>query len=132
MILRRAAAIALLAILGCITDDAAHGHHSYPATYDFDKTIEIRGELVVFMYRNPHSLLQVMVRGRDGKDVRWACEWAGTRALNKSGVGSGTLSPGDEVIISGFPGRNENVPRMLVRSIHRSADGWKWSGDSSE
>lgn len=132
MILQRAAAVALLVILGSITNDAVHAHHSYAATYDHDKTVEIKGELVVFMYRNPHSVLQVMVMGPDGKGVRWACEWAGTRSLNKSGVSSGTLRPGDEVVISGFPGRSEDVPRLLVRSIHRLADNWKWSGDSTE
>jgi hypothetical protein len=108
-----------------------HAHHSYAATYDQDKPVEISGVLVMFMYRNPHSVLQLKVlNGTD--EVRWACEWAGTRALSKKGVGVGTLKPGDQLVVSGIASKNSAVPRLLVTSIYRPKDGWRWSGDSME
>jgi hypothetical protein len=123
----------LLLSAGALTLGAtAMAHHSYAATYFLDKKIEIKGEVVVFMYRNPHSVLQVMAPGADGKNVRWACEWAGTRALDKGGISNVTLKPGDKVIITGLLGRNAQVPRLFVTAIQRPADGWKWAGDSSQ
>lgn len=108
----------------------ARGHHSYAATYLQDRTVSIQGELMVFMYRNPHSILQVLVKAEDGTTHRWACEWAGTLKLGTYGVNSLTLKPGDKVIITGLPGRNQEDHRLLVRTIRRPADGWTWSGES--
>jgi hypothetical protein len=38
----------------------AYSHHSFTATYDESKTVEIKGELVQFMFRNPHAFVHVM------------------------------------------------------------------------
>jgi hypothetical protein len=122
--------IALL-MAGTLTyGGAAVAHHSYAATYFLDKTVDIQGEIATFMYRNPHSILQVLAPGADGKTYRWACEWAGTLSLDHSGVNRLTPRPGDKVIITGVPGRNLEDHRLLVKTIQRPADGWKWAGDS--
>jgi hypothetical protein len=127
----RALAIGLLWATVWTIDGTALAHHSYAATYRADQTIRIDGVVAMFMYRNPHSTLQVLVSDPDGKSYRWACEWAGTRALDSDGVSNITLKPGDKVIITGLPGRNPEDHRLLVKSIVRPADGWKWSGDST-
>ena len=122
----------LLSAAALAFNGTAMGHHSYAATYDLDKKVEVKGELVVFMYRNPHSILQIMAPGADGKIVRWACEWAGTRSLGLEGINNATLKPGDKLVITGIAGRSSEVPRLLVMSVQRPADGWKWSGDSTK
>jgi hypothetical protein len=127
---RVAATTLLILLLGVSRQVVAH--HSYAATYLADQRVEITGELVVFMYRNPHSVLQLMVVGSDGEASRWACEWAGTRALDNGGITSMTLKPGDKLVVKGFPGRNADVKRLLVTEIRRPSDGWSWSGDSSQ
>ena len=60
---------------------AAYAHHSFAATYFTDRTITLKGEVVQFMYRNPHTLLQIVVPDESGQSVRWAVEWAATLAL---------------------------------------------------
>lgn len=102
-------------------------HHSFPATYYIDKSVTIRGKVVQFMFRNPHSMIVVMAPDSTGKDVRWAVEWAAAGAL--AGTASrDTLKPGDEVIITGAPGRQESDRRIRLNSIERPSDGWKWGG----
>jgi hypothetical protein len=129
---RARALVVALFWIGAGINSTAFGHHSYAATYLFEQTIRIEGEVMMFMYRNPHSTLQVLAPGPDGKSYRWACEWAGTRALDRNGVSNVTLKPGDKVIITGAPGRNAENHRLLVKTIERPADGWKWSGDSTQ
>jgi len=34
-------------------------HHSFAATYFEDQTVTIKGKLVQFLYRNPHSFVHV-------------------------------------------------------------------------
>ena len=111
-----------------ISGAAAYAHHSFASTYHEDETISIEGQLVQFMYRNPHAFVHVMVENEEGESERWAIEWGGVAQLNRQGVARYTLKPGDHVIVTGAPGRNADEHRMLMRGIERPSDGWTWGG----
>lgn len=104
-------------------------HHSFPSTYFVDQSITVKGKVTQFMFRNPHSAVQLLAPGADGKMVRWTAEWAAAAALERDGKASrDILHPGDEVIITGAPGRNPEDHKVRLYTIERPADGWKWSG----
>lgn len=105
-----------------------YAHHSFAATYFEDKTQKIEGELVQFLYRNPHSFVHVMAPDEQGQMQRWAVEWGGGGQLARQGVRRETLKPGDRVVITGNPGRNPDDHRLRMRTIERPSDGWKWGG----
>jgi hypothetical protein len=48
------------------------------------RTVTIEGELVQFLFRNPHSFVHVMVKEKDGQMVRYAIEWGGAGQLGSS------------------------------------------------
>ncbi len=110
----------------------AYAHHSFAATYFEDKKVTIEGELVQFLYRNPHSFVHVEVKDPDGTMVRWAVEWGAGGQLGRQGVTRETLKPGDHVIVVGNPGRNPEDHRLRMVNITRpAANGepeWKWGG----
>ncbi|HET7132443.1 MAG TPA: DUF6152 family protein, partial [Gammaproteobacteria bacterium] len=54
-----------------------YAHHSFTATYDENKMVTIEGELVQFMFRNPHAWVHVMAPDADGNMQRWGVEWGG-------------------------------------------------------
>jgi hypothetical protein len=120
-------ALFLLVAGALLTAASAYAHHSFAATYIVDKEIKIEGDLVSFMFRNPHSFVHVQAPDDQGQMQRWAIEWAAAGQLN--GVKHDTLKPGDHVIITGNPGRTAEDHRIRMRSIFRPKDGWKWSGD---
>jgi hypothetical protein len=107
----------------------ASAHHSFAATYFEDKTDRIEGELVQFLFRNPHSFVHVEGKDAQGNPVRYAVEWGAGLQLTQQGVTRETLKPGDHVIVSGNPGRNPEDHRLRLRSIQRPSDGWKWGGN---
>ena len=109
----------------------AYAHHSFTATYDEGKTIEIEGTLVQFMFRNPHAWVHVMAPDENGVMQRWGIEWGGAGALSGQGVTRESLKPGDHVVITGNPGRNSVDHRIRMRSLLRPADGFGW-GQSGE
>ena len=121
--------LALIVIVGGALVSAAtvYAHHSFAATYIVDKEIKIEGEMVSFMFRNPHSFVHVEAPDDQGVVQRWAIEWAAAGQL--SGVKRDTLKAGDHVIVTGNPGRTAEDHRIRMRSIFRPKDGWKWSGD---
>jgi len=107
----------------------AMAHHSFAAPYFEDKTDRVEGELVQFLFRNPHSFVHIEGKDAQGNTVRYAVEWGAGLQLNQQGVTRETLKPGDHVIIQGNPGRNPEDHRLRMRSIQRPSDGWKWGGN---
>jgi hypothetical protein len=107
----------------------AYAHHSFPATYHVDQTTGIEGQVVQFLFRNPHSFVHVMAPDKSGKMQRWAVEWGGGAALARERITSTTLKPGDKVKITGNPGRNAADHRIRMQKIVRASDGWTWGGD---
>ena len=116
-------AVAVLAMTG-----AAVAHHSFSATYDESKEANIEGEVAQFLFRNPHSMVQVLAPDETGEMRRWAIEWAGINALTGEGISRETLRIGDHVVVTGNPGRVPSDYRMRMLSIERTKDGWKWRG----
>ena len=104
-------------------------HHSFAATYVEDKEQTIEGDLVQFVFRDPHSFVHLEVSDSGGEKIRWAVEWASGSSLNGQGITRETLKFGDHVVVVGQPGRNEEDHRMRMRSINRPKDGWKWAGN---
>jgi uncharacterized protein DUF6152 len=125
-ILRRAAVTLLLAGAGASVPVQAH--HSFPATYFVDQTVQIEGTVVQFLFRNPHSFVHVMAPDKDGVMQRWAVEWGAGGSLASDNISSDTLKPGDKVVIKGSPARNAADHRLRMSSIERTSDHWKWSG----
>jgi len=105
---------------------AAFAHHSFTATYDETAEMQIEGQLVQFMFRNPHAWVHVMAPDENGDMQRWGVEWGGAGQLSGQGVTRESLKPGDHVIIRGNPGRNPRDHRLRMRSLLRPADGFGW------
>jgi hypothetical protein len=97
----------------------ASAHHSFAATYLEDQTVTIEGQLVQFLFRNPHSFVHVNVKQPDGTLIRYAVEWGGAGQLGGQGVTRETLKPGDRVQITGAPGRNPTDHRVRMVSLYR-------------
>ena len=122
--------LVILLVAGAFAYGAtAFAHHSFAATYLETSEATIEGDLVQFIYRNPHAFVQVMAPDPETKEVvRWAIEWAGNGQLRQQGVTAETLKVGDHVVITGSPGRNPEDHRLRMRTITRPKDGWHWGG----
>jgi hypothetical protein len=58
--------VVLIVATAALAGGRAYAHHSFAATYLEDQTVTIEGELVQFLFRNPHSFVHVMVKEKDG------------------------------------------------------------------
>ena len=102
-------------------------HHSIAAAYVTDREVTIKGELVEFLFRNPHSFVQVMAPDESGAMQKWSIEWAAAGQLTE--IKRDTLKAGDHVIVTGNPGRTAGDHRLRMKSIERPSDGFRWRGD---
>src|SRR5262245_41893388 len=118
--------VLLLAAGAAVVARPAVAHHSFSATYLETQTQTIEGEIVQFVFRNPHSFVHVNVKEKDGSVTVYNVEWGGTGQLNNTGVTRETLKAGDVVIISGAPGRNAADHRIRMVTLKRPKDGFTW------
>jgi hypothetical protein len=119
--MRRQLVIVLSSLL--LLTGTGFAHHSFSATYDTSKTVNIEGKVVQFLLRNPHSFLHVAVT-KDGKEEVWNIEWAAAGQLG--GTIASSLKAGDPVRITGNPARDPADMRLRMVNVRRTSDGANW------
>jgi Family of unknown function (DUF6152) len=122
----------LIAAAAVLTASTTSAHHSFAATYETGKSIKLEGEIVQFVYRNPHSFVHVDAPDTSGVSQRWAVEWGGTTQLAQAGVKRDSLKIGDKVVINGRPSRVPGEYRVLMQNLTRPADGFTWGRGANE
>jgi hypothetical protein len=120
----------LLAALACGT--AAYAHHSFGATYNTKAEVKIEGKLMQFVFRNPHSFVNIEAPDQNGALQRWSVEWSGAAALGNQGLTQTTLRAGDHVIVTGRPSRTPGELRIQMLTLKRPSDGFSWGNRQGE
>ena len=92
------------------------------------QTVTIEGMVVRFTFRDPESVVYVMAPDKNGTMVTWAVQWRPASALRAEDIDGNTLGAGDDVVITGYPARNDQSHRLRMTAIERPADGWMWVG----
>jgi hypothetical protein len=119
----------VVVLVACLAAAAgvAEGHHSFTA-YALDETVTMEGEVVEFQFRNPHVWIFISVAREGAEPQRFGLEWINPGGLNQHGVTKNTFTRGDRVIVTGSPARDPLDRAVLLHTIERRADGWKWIG----
>ena len=120
--------VAVILVTAFLVSAAAYAHHSFAGTYIEGKLVKLEGDVVEFNIRNPHSFIKVSAPDEKGVMQTWSIEWGGGGQLTNEHVTRDTLKPGDQVVVTGNPGRDADEHRIRLQSITRPSDGWKWSG----
>ncbi len=123
---------ALMAAATLLAGVAAQAHHSQVAVYDMAAEQAIEGQLVQVLIRSPHSWVHVEAADENGQMQRYAIEWGSVAQLRNQGIDGRTLRVGDQVRVTGRPGRNPRDHRMLMVHIERPDDGWSWGNRPGE
>ena len=118
--------LVLLAL--CLTAGSSVAHHSFAATYIEDQMVTVEGDIIQFLYRNPHAFVHIEAPDDKGTTQRWAIEWSGGGQLANQGVTKESLKVGDQVVIMGRPSRVTGEFRALMVNLKRPADGFTWGG----
>ncbi len=95
-------------------------HHSAAGFYDEDVFLEIEGEIVAVLWRNPHVSYTIRTTDADGGEAIWEIEGASVNRLSRRGLTADMMPVGAHVKIAGNPsreGRNTmEVTNMLLPS----------------
>ncbi|HEY3823530.1 MAG TPA: DUF6152 family protein [Bryobacteraceae bacterium] len=118
-----------------MTAATAYAHHSLAATYHADQEVKLDGKIIDFLFRNPHSFLQIEAPDEKGVMQRWSLEWRSSGQLGQQGIKRDTLKVGDEIVVTINPSRTPADHRGALKTLHRKSDGFGWGdkpGDTIE
>ena len=119
-------AVVTLAAAAAVWGASLAAHHSVGGVYRDDERVTIEGELVTLVYRSPHSYLHVLAPDRQQHQRTWAIETASGPQLRQT-LAAASLAPGDRVIVTGDPARDDGTWRIRLRTIVRPRDGWRFT-----
>lgn len=115
-------AIALIALCPFLA-----AHHS-ATVFDEEKSVQITGEVTMFVYRNPHLILHVDVA--KGTEVeKWKIEGQSISALRAAGFVRATIKTGDTITVKAHPLKSGKPGGLLQGLI--AADGKPYSMDGT-
>jgi hypothetical protein len=97
-------------------------HHAQAPFFDQERTVEVRGTVLRWVFRNPHPVLEVETLGDGGEKIVWEVQFAPATVLAKRGWTERTFKPGDEIVATGHPSRAPGTYGLEQRGIER-ADG---------
>jgi hypothetical protein len=119
--MRRLVTVSEALVLTAIWSGAAIAHHSFGSIYDSEKTVTLAATVREFHFIHPHPFLVVEVRTDAGERQTWRAEMDNRFELEEIGLTRSTFRPGDQVIVSGSPGRSQAFILYLWQ-LDRPAD----------
>jgi len=114
--------VRLFAVLVSVTvlGSVGSAHHSVVG-YDRTKTVEVKGTVTEWRWRNPHCFLVLDVKDDQGKVVQWIGETNSTLTLQSAGVSRTAFKAGDPLTVVMFPNL-KGLPQGVIQKIV-TADG---------
>ena len=98
----------------------AAAHHS-GAMFDAKRTVTLTGTVKSFEWTNPHSWLELMVPGKNGKLSQWSIELNGPATLHRQGFRADNPKKGDKITVVAYPLRDGRPGGAVVSVL--LADG---------
>jgi hypothetical protein len=89
-----------------VFSSALWAHHASRQVYE-GKSIMLMGVVTDYEWANPHSVLSIAVKDNKGKVEEWHAEILPPSEMLRAGWTKESLKPGDEVTLTGRPGRYE-------------------------
>ena len=106
----------LLLLVGLFAISAPVFAHHGNASYDYAKTITLRGTVTQWLWSNPHCLLRFDVKNDKGDVQHWVTEASSPVDMLRIGWTSNVVKAGDEITIDLMPSKN-GVPVGRIRQV---------------
>ena len=113
----------VLGVLGAflfLTASASvYAHHSLAGVYAIGKEAKVTGAFKAFRLVNPHSVMKIDVKNKDGGITEWTFIGGSVQQIERLGLkdGANALKPGDEITVTIVPAIDGKSPVGLLSAI---------------
>lgn len=120
----RLLAFAVLVFAELAVSSAASAHHNPKPMYE-NTSIMLTGTITEYEWANPHTIISIAVMNNRGGVDEWHAEFLPPSDLTRLGWAKDTLRPGDQVTMTGLPGKHAQHIMWLQSLV--TPDGRKLS-----
>jgi Family of unknown function (DUF6152) len=106
----------LFVLVGLFAVSVPVSAHHGNASYDFEKTVTLKGTVTQWLWSNPHCLLKFDVKDDKGDVRHWVTEASSPVDMLRIGWSSNALKAGDEITIDVMPSKN-GTPVGRIRQV---------------
>jgi DNA/RNA endonuclease YhcR with UshA esterase domain len=92
--------------LGLLVVSAPVLAHHGTAVFDMEKLTIVKGTVTKFEFMNPHVIVYIDVKDKNGYIDHWMAESSSNNHLSRGGYDKNTLKPGDQVAVTGHRAKN--------------------------
>jgi hypothetical protein len=99
--------------------------------FDSDNSVTVTGEVIRFVWRNPHMAINMEVVDDSGEKVLWKIEGPGTTVMSKQGFNRESINKGDTITViasplkSGKPGGLMQVITLADGTVHALTENYQ-------
>jgi hypothetical protein len=113
---------------------SANAQHTLDQEYFLDQTVSVGGEVRGFAFGSLYATITITPDDKtivgQMKGPARVIYWRPSIPLSSQGITAQSLRRGDRVIVTGHPHR-QLAGMILLRTITRPSDGWRWSEGAS-
>jgi hypothetical protein len=110
------AGVGFAALVGALQVSA---HHSFAVFFDEGKVVTATGEVKDFQLKNPHGVIRIISKDKNGKEQEWRAETNSPSILRRRGWTADILKVGETITIEGWPAR-DGSNYMRMRKVTRA------------
>ena len=107
----------LIAAAALLILTASVGAHHGVAVYDSSRTITFMGTVSEYHFANPHTIIYVDVKDRNGTVEKWQGELTSPNSLERLGWSNHSLKMGDQITVTGHPARTGAKSTWVTKVI---------------
>ncbi|MBV8728735.1 MAG: hypothetical protein JO336_02895 [Acidobacteriia bacterium] len=93
-------------------------HHGTAGVYDYTHRITTKATVTQYIWANPHVQIYFTLKNDKGEEQTWGVETASPGNMLASGWTKRTFKPGDEILVSFVPAKNDRpfgiCPRFVL------------------
>ena len=98
--------VVILLTVGLMAVSGSGFAHHGAANYDMRKSVTVKGTVTDFVFKNPHTLIYIDVKGETGEIQKWQGELTSPNHLARAGWSRSTVKVGDEITLIGAPSKS--------------------------
>lgn len=119
--MRYALTVCAFIVMAAATAAPVAAHHSFAVFFDDTKNVEVTGTVTDFKFSNPHAIISMDVKAKDGTVQAWKAETNAVTLLRRRGWTQNSLKPGEVITVEGWPSRDGGNYMRMRRIV--KADG---------
>lgn len=120
--MQRGFLIALGLMAALLGVQQVEAHHSFAVFFDQSKTVTVTGVVKDYQFKNPHGVIRITTKDKDGKEQEWRAETNSPSILRRRGWAPNTLTDGETITMEGWPTRDGSNYMRLRKATRANGE----------